>query len=192
MGYASPMSSSFIYHPHVYQSDGSVVTPDIVIERAFVYGSGNLAPAPVSYLTSAAALQQPVDAPVGTPAAVLVAASYGMLVASGVILEGVLGIGRMAWRFDDIRDGYGDTDIRSWTIRDGRRTPFVSEKLSGLKSPAEAMGALGNASGLKPGTAVFIGHPARLGESLAADRFEVELAAEGRSLTYGFEIEPIG
>lgn len=192
MGYASPMSSSFIYHPHVYQSDGTVITPDILIDRAFASGTDGLLPVPVSRLTSAAVIQQAPDAPVGTPAAVLVAASFGMLVSVGAILGDVLAIARAAWRYDDIRGGYGDIRLESWTVRAGKRTAFVAENLAGLMTPVDAMGALGNPSGLKPGTAVFMGHPARLGESIAADRYEVALDADKRSLTYGFEIEPVG
>lgn len=192
MGYVSPMSSSFVYQPHVHRFDGTVVTPDIAVDRVFASGAERLTAAPVSRLTSAAALQQPADAPLGTPAVVLLAASYGMLVAAGVILRDALAIGRMAWRYDDIRDGYGDIELRSWTVEDGRRTPFVSEKLDGLTSPADVMASLGNASGLKPATAVFIGHPAGLGESLPADRFEVALKAGEAELRYTFDIDILG
>jgi hypothetical protein len=189
MRYASPMSSSFVYHPHVHQSDGTVITPDIAIDRVFASGADGLAACPVSRLTSAAAIQQPAGAPIGTPAVILLAASYGLLIAPGVILEDALALSRAAWRLDDIRDGYGDVTLGSWTIEAGKKTAFQSETLDGLMSPTDVMGALGNASGLKPGTAVFIGHPAGLGESLSVDRFEVALQMGARTLNYGFEIE---
>lgn len=192
MGYASSMSSSFIYHPHVHRSDGTIITPDIAIDRVFASGAGGLNSAPVSRLTSAAVLQQAADAPVGAPALILLAASYGMLVSVGAILDGALAIGRAAWRYDDIQDGYDDIVLRSWTSENGRRTPFVSDKLGALMSPGDAMGALGNAAGLKPGTAVFIGHPAGLGESLPADRFEVALKAGEAELRYTFDIDILG
>jgi len=192
MGYPSPMSSSFVYHPHVYQSDGTVVTPDIVIDRVFASGADGLAPVPVSHLTSTAVLQQVAEAPVGAPAVVLVAASFGMLISVGAIFGDALPVARSAWRYDDIRDGYGDIRLGSWTTDGGRRTAFVAENLSALLQPEDAMHALGNPSGLKPGTAVFIGHPARLGESLAANRFEVALETDKRLLNYGFDIERLG
>lgn len=192
MRYASPMSSSFVYHPHVHQSDGTVITPDIAIDRVYASDADGLIARPVSRLTSAATIQQPADAPIGTPAVVLLAASYGMLIAPVVILEDALALGRAVWRLDDIRDGYGDVMLRSWTVAAGKKTAFQAETLGGLMSPADAMGALGNASGLKPGTAVFIGHPAPLGESLLVDRFEVALEFGDRSLGYGIEIEPLG
>jgi hypothetical protein len=192
MRYASPMSSSFVYHPHVHQSDGTVITPDIAIDRVYASDADGLIARPVSRLTSAMTIQQPADTPIGTPAVVLMAASYGMLIAPGVILEDALALGRVAWRLDDIRDGYGDVMLRSWTVAAGRKTAFQSETLDGLMSPGDAMGALGNASGLKPGTAVFIGHPAPLGESLPVDRFEAALEFGDRSLSYGIEIEPLG
>lgn len=192
MGYAWPMSSSFIYQPHVQQSDGTVITPDILIDQVYASGpDGVLAGAPVSRVTSAATLQQSAGAPMGAPAVVLVAASYGLLVSVGAILEDCLPVGRTAWRFDDIRDGYADIELRSWAVHGGKRTAYVSEKLAALTSPADAMAALGNASGLKPGTAVFIGHPVPLGESLAAERFEVALGAAGDALTYGLDLEDI-
>ena len=115
-----------------------------------------------------------------------------MLIAPVVILEDALGLGRAVWRLDDIRDGYGDVMQRSWTVAAGKKTAFQAETLGGLMSPADAMGALGNASGLKPGTAVFIGHLAPLGESLPVDRFEAALEFGDRSLSYGIEIEPLG
>lgn len=193
MGYALPMSSSFVFQPHVQQSDGTVITPDILIERVYASGAdGVLAPAPVSRVTSASTLQQSGDAPMGTPAVVLIAASYGLLISVGVILTDCLPVARAAWRFDDIRDGYDDIDLRSWAVHGGKRTAYVSEKLSALTSPADAMATLGNASGLKPGTAVFIGHPVPLGESLPIERVDVALDGAGRALRYSVCIEAVG
>lgn len=193
MGYASPMSSSFVYQPHVQQSDGTVITPDILIEHAYASGAdGVLGLVPVSQVTSAASFQQPGGAPIGAPAVVLIAASYGLLVSVGAILEGFLAVARTAWRFDDVADGYGEVNLRSWAIYEGKRTAFGAEKLSALTSPVDAMAALGNGSGLKPGTAVFIGHPVPLGESLSLERFDVALDAGARQLEHGFEIEALG
>jgi len=151
MGYALPMSSSFVYQPHVHQSDGTVITPDILIERVFVSGTGGvLSTVPVFLVSSAAALQQPADSPIGAAAVVLVAASYGLLVSVGAILEGALPVARAAWRFDDVGSAYGDVNLRSWGVQGNKRTAFVSEQLAALMSPTEAMAALGNASGLQP------------------------------------------
>lgn len=193
MGYALPMSSSFVYQPHVHQSDGMVITPDILIERVYASAAGNtLAQVPVSRVTSATVLQQSAGSPIGTPAIVMIAASYGLLVSVGAILDDVLPVARAAWRFDDLREVYDDIDLQSWTVQNGKRTEFVSEKLSALMSPGEAMAALGNSSGLRPGTAVFIGHPAPLGESLTFERFEVALKVEDSEISYTVDIEAIG
>jgi len=193
MGYALPMSSSFVYQPHVQQSDGTIITPDILIERVYASGAdGVLTPVPVTRVTSAAALQQSAGAPMGVPAVVLVAASYGLLVSVGAILEDFLPLARTAWRHDDIADGYDDIELRSWAVHGGKRIAFVSEKLSALMSPADAMATLGNASGLKPGTAVFIGHPVPLGESLSVERFDVALDAGGPQLQYSFVFDTLG
>lgn len=190
MGYASPMSSSFVYQPHVHQSDGTVITPDILIEHVHASDAkGIVAPVPVSRVTSAAVLQQSPGAPMGVPAVVLIAASYGLLVSVGAILEDFLPVARTAWRFDDIRDVYDEIELRSWAVHDGKQNPFVSEKLSALTSPTEAMTALGNVSGLKPGTAVFIGHPVPLGESLPVERFDVALSTTHTELAYRVDIE---
>ena len=192
MRYALPMSSSFVYQPHVQQSDGTVITPDILIEHVYASAAdGALAPVPVSRVTSASVLQQSSGAPMGAPAVVLVAASYGLLVSVGAILEDFLPVARTAWRFDDIGDGYGDAELRSWAVHGGKRTAFVPEKLSALKSPTDAMTTLGNPSGLKPGTAVFIGHPVPLGESLSVERFDVALASDKAELSYRVDIEMI-
>ncbi|MGB0630339.1 MAG: DUF2848 family protein [Alphaproteobacteria bacterium] len=193
MRYALHMSSSFVFQPHVAQSDGTVITPDIAIDRVYAtMTASGLEPEPVARLTSAAVIQEPDEAPLGAPAVVLVAASFGMLVSVGVIARDVLPLARAAWRYDDIRDHYEDTLLRSWTVQDGQRTGFVTEKLSALMAPSDAMKALGNAAGLKPGTAVFIGHPAGLGESVDADRFEVALEGVSGSLKHGFDLERIG
>lgn len=186
------MSSSFVYHPHVHRSDGTVITPDIAVDRVFVSGPAGLEAAPVSRLTSAAALQQSADAPVGTPAVVLLAASYGLLVSVGAIIDDLLAVSRAAWRHDDIERGYDDIDLRSWTVREQKRTPVLSQKLGALLPTADAMGALGNSSGLKPGTAVFIRPAAPLGESVAADRIEVALEAGENRIHHAIDIEPIG
>ena len=193
MRYARHMSSRFVFQPHVAQSDGAVITPDIAIDRAYAtLTSDSLEPEPVARLTSAAVIQEPADAPLGAPAVVLVAASFGMLVSVGVIARDVLPIARAAWRYDDIRDGYDDITLRSWTVQGGTRSDFVSERLSALMSPTDAMTTLGNAAGLKPGTAVFIGHPAGLGESIAIERFMVSLELNGQALTYDIQIEVLG
>ena len=193
MRYALRMSSSFVYQPHVAQSDGTVITPDIAIDSVYAtLSASGLDPEPVARLTSSAMIQQPAEAPLGAPAVVLIAASFGMLVSVGVIARDVLPIARAAWRFDDIRDGYDDILLRSWTVQGADRSAFVSEKLSSLMSPVDAMTALGNAAGLKPGTAVFIGHPAGLGESIDAARFETALEGNLGVLTYGFDLERIG
>lgn len=191
MGYVSVMSSSFVFQPHVHQSDGSVITPDILIERVYLSRDGTMEAVPATRLTSAAVLQQSADAPVGTPAVVLLAASYGMLVAVGAIFDDALAIGRAAWRHDDIRNVYDDIVLRSWTVEDGKRSAFLSEKLGSLQSPPEAMGALGNSSGLKPGTAVFISPPEPLGESLAVDRLEVALESDARVLQFDVALEAL-
>ena len=187
------MSSSFVYQPHVAQSDGAVITPDIAIDRAYAtISSSGLEPEPVARLTSSAVIQEPADAPLGAPAVVLIAASFGMLVSVGVIALDFLPIGRTAWRYDDIRDHYDDIDLRSWVMEGGNRTEFVSEKLLVLMSPTAAMTGLGNAAGLMPGTAVFLGHPSGLGESVEVERFEVALEGKIGALKYGVDIERIG
>tara|TARA_R110000787_G_scaffold45180_1_gene110185 strand:- start:128 stop:688 length:561 start_codon:yes stop_codon:yes gene_type:complete len=186
------MSSAFIYQPHVRQSDGTIVTPDIAIERVFASGPDKLAPVPVSRLISSAVRQQTEETPVGAPAVVLAAASYGMLISVGVIYSDSLWVAREAWRYDDIRDGYDDVRLRSWIVRNGGREVFVSGRLGALVSPANALQELGNPSGLRPGAMVFLGHTARFGECIPATRFEIALEASGRYLRCGFGLEKIG
>lgn len=183
------MSSSFVYQPHVHQSDGTIITPDIAIERVYIAGPAGLEAVPTARLTSAAALQQPADAPVGAPAVVLLAASYGLLVCVGAVLGDVLAIGRAAWRFDDIERSYSDIDLVSWTTRSDARSALLSEKLGALMQPVQAMEALGNPAGLKPGTAVFIGPAAVLGESVAIDSFAVSLESNVGALSYEIQID---
>lgn len=192
MVYASDMSSSFIYQPHVRQSDGAIVTPDIVIEHVYASTPDGLDAAPVARLTSVSVLQQTAEADIGAPAMVLVAASFGMLVSVGTILDDVLPVARQAWRYDDIRDSFGDIVLKSWTIRGDTRTVLGSEHLRDLTSPKDAMEHLGNPAGLKPGTMVFLGHTALFGESVLAERVEIALEAAHDTLLYGLDLETIG
>ena len=75
MRHALRMSSSFVYQPHVVQSDETLITPDIAIDRGYTTMTADgLEPEPVARLTSASVIQEPDGTPLGAPALVFVAA----------------------------------------------------------------------------------------------------------------------
>ena len=186
------MSRSFIYQPHVRQTGDTIITPDIAIDRAYVAGGGAPAAMPVSWLTSDAVLQHPAGDPLGAPALVLVAASYGVLVSVGAVMNSTLPVARQAWRLEDIAYAYAGMTLRSRAIASGSVAEERLVPVGDLPPPEDVMENLGSRLGLKPGTMVFLAIAASLGEGAAVDRFEVSLEAAEESLTYGFDLEGIG
>mgnify|MGYP000026500250 CR=1 FL=1 len=193
MGYAPTMSSSFLYRPHIRQTEGTVVTPDLLIDRVVRPRGGGYAAIPVSQLTAATALQAPDGAPPGGPCCVLAAATFGMLISVGAALTDGLAVSRQAWRYDDVRADLGEAVLRSWSFTGETRRPHLSAALRELRLPDEADRALNRSGGLRPGTMVFFGFPAEAGDSVPAERFEVVLELpDGRALDYACDVTPVG
>ena len=181
------MSIGFVFHPHVRRLDGATVTPDILIDRVRVVGPDGVEARPVAHLTTGAALQRPSVGTIGKPAYVLVAASFGTLIAAGAVFDDALPVGRDAWRCGDVRSGFRGPLVRFFD--DGAQT--VADRPCRVPTPSEALERLGDEAAPAPGTAVFVygAEPA----VVAAHRMEVRLEREsGELLLHGFDIVDTG
>ena len=185
------MSRSFIYQPHVRQFGGTIITPDIAIDRVYVAGGGTPASMPVSWLTSDVVLQHPEGDPLGAAAIVLGPASYGVVVSVGAIMNSTLPVARQAWRLEDISDVSARMMLRSQALKNGSVLEKTTVLVGDLTSPEDMVKSLGSPLGLKPGTMVFLPTTQALGEDVAADRFEVTLEAGEETLVYGLDLEGI-
>lgn len=177
------MSASFVFRPHVRRSDGSIVTPDLLIDRVRVVGPDDVETRPVTQLTMEATLQRPAESAAGRPAYALVAASFGMLLAVGAVFEDALPVGRVAWRYADARSGFHGPLARF--VDGGGRTAV--DRAVRVPPPSEAMERLGDGSALAPGTAAFVHGAAS--DVVAARRMEISLErASGEPLFHGFDM----
>ena len=185
------MTSSFIYQPHVHQSNNEIVTPDIAINRAYIFEDGRHSAVPLSHLNSHVVIQKPGNTLSVMPVVVLIEAGFGMLVSIGVACPDSLLVSRKAWRYQDISGIYGNLTLRSLTIE--ARTPRVDSEvgIGELPSVAEIMEALGNRAGIKPGTAVFVMQKKISKKSVLADHYEVILEDPERCLSFAIELQPI-
>jgi len=185
------MSRRFIYQPHVRQFGGTIITPDIAIDRVYVAGRGTPAAMPLSWLTSDVVLQHPKGDPLGSAAIVLVAASYGVMVSVGAVMNSTLPVARQAWRLDDLLDVCARMMLGSRALKNGSVVEKTAVFVDDLTSPEDMMESLGSRLGLKPGTMVFLANTQSFGEDIAADRFEVTLEAGEETLVYGVDLEGI-
>ncbi len=112
------MSIAFcLYQPHVYQGEGEVVTPDLMITRLGVALAGDVRPVSIERLTTAVVVPEPVGRCCGAPAAVVVGSSGGALITVGAVhgdlscldadpdlalRAGAKVLSRFAWRLSDI------------------------------------------------------------------------------------------
>lgn len=177
------MTASFVFRPHIRRSDGSIVTPDLLIDRVRVVGPDNVEARPVTQLTMEATLQRSAEGAAGDPAYALVAASFGTLLAVGAVFDDALPVGRVAWRYADVRSGFRGP--LACFVDGGGRTAV--DQPARVPSPSEAMERLGDGSALAPGTAAFVHGAASA--VIAARRMEISLErASGESLFHGFDM----
>ena len=179
------MSASFVFRPHVRRSDGTIVTPDILIDHVRVVGPDSVEGRPVTHLTAETVLQRPADGSVGKPAYVLVAASFGTLVAVGAIFDDALPVGRDAWRYGEVRSGFRGPLVRFF---DGSARTLLDQP-SRVPAPLEARP--GDEAEPPPGTALFVHGTAPA--VITARRMEISLERpSGELLLHGFDMVDTG
>ena len=185
--YLGGMIASFVFRPHVRRSDGSIVTPDLLVDRVRVVGPDNVEARPVTQLTMEAILQRPAECAAGRPAYALVAASFGTLLAAGAVFDDALPVGRVAWRYADARSGFRGP-LACFVDGDGRT---AIDRPVRVPSPSEAMERLGDGSALAPGTAAFVHGAAPA--AIPARRMEISLErASGESLFHRLDMVDAG
>jgi 2-keto-4-pentenoate hydratase/2-oxohepta-3-ene-1,7-dioic acid hydratase in catechol pathway len=92
-------------------------------------------------------------------------------------------VGKEVWRFDDVADHWDSLEMRCWRVRDGKRSLYQEGKVTRLLDPRELIRRLTGEAALPPGTAMFCGTQAVIGELGHGEAFEVELHDPVRNLT---------
>ena len=190
------MAAGFLFQVHLRNPDGTVVTPDIAIDRVVVADLGCGEPrfhlVPVDRLTTATEMQQLGGAAHGAAAVVLVAADAGMMVGLGSDHldpepDGARArqacakpLCRDAWRYDDVAGHWGRLEVRSSAAR--------GVSLGSAPAPGAVVRAFAGGDRLPRGTALFLSGLGADGE--AGDRFAAELADPvlDRRLTLAYSV----
>ncbi|AZG14647.1 DUF2848 domain-containing protein [Cupriavidus pauculus] len=102
-------------------------------------------------------------------------------------------MGREVWRFDEVADHWDALEMRCWRVRDGQRALYQEGKVTRLLDPRDLIGRLTGEDQLPPGTAMFCGTQAVIGEMGHGELFEVELhdPVRNRSLRHAYRVEAL-
>jgi len=102
-------------------------------------------------------------------------------------------IGREVWRFDEVADHWDALEMRCWRVRDGQRALYQEGKVTRLLEPRDLIERLTGEAQLPPGTAMFCGTQAVIGELGHGDAFEVELhdPVRNRTLRHAYRVEAL-
>lgn len=102
-------------------------------------------------------------------------------------------IGREVWRFDEVADHWDALEMRCWRVRDGQRSLYQEGKVTRLLDPRDLIERLTGEAQLPPGTAMFCGTQAVIGELGHGDAFEVELhdPVRNRTLRHAYRVEAL-
>lgn len=100
---------------------------------------------------------------------------------------------RDVWRFDEVADHWDVLEMRCWRVRDGQRALYQEGKVTRLLDPRDLIERLTGESQLPPGTAMFCGTQAVIGEMGHGESFEVELhdPVLNRSLRHAYRVETL-
>ena len=102
-------------------------------------------------------------------------------------------MGREVWRFDEVADHWDALEMRCWRVREGQRALYQEGKVTRLLDPRDLIGRLTGEDQLPPGTAMFCGTQAVIGEMGHGESFEVELhdPVRNRSLRHAYRVETL-
>ncbi|MBU64890.1 MAG: hypothetical protein CL858_05440 [Cupriavidus sp.] len=102
-------------------------------------------------------------------------------------------IGHEVWRFDEVADHWDALEMRCWRVRDGQRALYQEGKVTRLLDPRDLIERLTGEAQLPPGTAMFCGTQAVIGELGHGDAFEVELhdPVRNRTLRHAYRVEAL-
>jgi 2-keto-4-pentenoate hydratase/2-oxohepta-3-ene-1,7-dioic acid hydratase in catechol pathway len=99
-------------------------------------------------------------------------------------------MGREVWRFDEVADHWDELEMRCWRVRDGQRALYQEGKVTRLLDPRDLVQRLTGEAQLPPGTAMFCGTQAVIGDLGHGDAFEVELhdPVRHRTLRHAYRV----
>ncbi len=102
-------------------------------------------------------------------------------------------VGTQVWRFDDVADHWDSLEMRCWRVRDGERALYQEGKVTRLLDPRELIQRLTGEASLPPGTAMFCGTQAVIGELGHGEAFEVELRdpVRNRTLRHAYRVQTL-
>lgn len=102
-------------------------------------------------------------------------------------------LGRQVWRFDEVANHWDSLEMRCWRVRDGQRALYQEGKVTRLLDPRDLVERLTGEATLPPGTAMFCGTQAVLGELGHGDAFEVELhdPVRNRTLRHAYRVQSL-
>ncbi|MCD9119503.1 DUF2848 domain-containing protein [Cupriavidus sp. UGS-1] len=102
-------------------------------------------------------------------------------------------VGTQVWRFDDVADHWDSLEMRCWRVRDGERALYQEGKVTRLLDPRELIQRLTGEASLPPGTAMFCGTQAVIGELGHGEAFEVELhdPVRNRTLRHAYRVQTL-
>lgn len=102
-------------------------------------------------------------------------------------------VGTQVWRFDDVADHWDSLEMRCWRVRDGERALYQEGKVMRLLDPRELIQRLTGEASLPPGTAMFCGTQAVIGELGHGEAFEVELhdPVRNRTLRHAYRVQTL-
>ncbi len=193
------MATSFLFQPHLHNRDGTVITPDIAIDRVVVADFSNVEPrfhpVTIDRLTTNTEVQQLGITARGSASVVLLAAGSGTMVGLGSDhLDPGLGganahqacvkpLCRDVWRYDDVADHWDKLDVNAaGAVR--------STNLGGAPPAADIVRAFTDSDELPRGMALFLSGFGQDGEA-GTNRFSAELADPvlDRRLTLSYTIQ---
>jgi len=102
-------------------------------------------------------------------------------------------MGRDVWRFDEVADHWDVLEMRCWRVRDGQRDLYQEGKVTRLLDPRDLIQRLTGEAQLPPGTAMFCGTQAVIGEMGHGESFEVALhdPVRNRTLRHTYRVETL-
>lgn len=104
-------------------------------------------------------------------------------------------LSRNLWNYKEIKDNWDQIEIRSWVLREGKRTLYQDSTLGTILPPEELIRLVQQqVKGSLKGIAIFSGTPPLVTEKIVfTDRFECELLDPvlKRKITIGYSIHTL-
>ncbi len=147
------MCAAFVYQPHVHSPDGDVITPDLLVEEVRFLTGRDARTIPAGLMSSASSAQRVKTDPGIQGTCVLVGATYGALVAPGLLLGKSAFIGRQAWRLDDVLDRWASGFLL--VTADGNSSGRPTSRSLPSLNPVQAM--FDGKMSVPAGTAIHVG-----------------------------------